>query len=81
MGLEIVKMPKVGEMMEEATVIEWIVELGQAVEAEHPLVVVNTDKVEYEVEAPRAGTISRLIAEEGQTIPVGEPLCEMEVPD
>jgi pyruvate/2-oxoglutarate dehydrogenase complex dihydrolipoamide acyltransferase (E2) component len=79
MAVEVVKMPKVGETMEEGSVIEWIVEVGEVVDAGHPLVVVSTDKVEYEVESPQAGTVVRLAAGEGETVSVGEPLCEIDV--
>lgn len=81
MGKEIVPMPKVGEMMEEGVVIEWIVEPGQRVEVDFPIVTINTDKVDYDVESPVAGTVTQILAQEGQTVPVGEPLCEIETPD
>jgi 2-oxoglutarate dehydrogenase E2 component (dihydrolipoamide succinyltransferase) len=78
MGTEIVPMPKMGEMMEEGVVVEWIVEPGETVEVDLPLVTVSTDKVDTEVESPVAGTVTRILAEEGATVPVGEPLCEIE---
>lgn len=74
-----VVMPKVGEMMEEGTILEWLVEVGTEVELETPLVLINTDKVDYEVESPHAGRVSAVTAKEGDTLPVGAPLCEIEV--
>jgi pyruvate/2-oxoglutarate dehydrogenase complex dihydrolipoamide acyltransferase (E2) component len=81
MATEIVSMPKLGEMMEEGVVAEWIVEAGETVEPDYPIVTINTDKVDYDVESPVAGTVIRILAEEGATVPVGEPLCEIETPD
>jgi pyruvate/2-oxoglutarate dehydrogenase complex dihydrolipoamide acyltransferase (E2) component len=79
MALITVPMPKVGELTEQGTVIEWLVAEGQSARAEDPIVVMDTDKVEYEVEAPASGTIVRLIAQPGEVVPIGGPLCEMEV--
>lgn len=78
MAREIVPMPKLGEMMEEGVVVEWMVEIGQRVEVDLPLVTVSTDKVDTDVESPVAGTVTRILAAEGATVPVGEPLCEIE---
>jgi pyruvate/2-oxoglutarate dehydrogenase complex dihydrolipoamide acyltransferase (E2) component len=75
----IVPMPKVGEIAESGTVLEWLVSEGEQAKAEDPLVVMDTDKVEYEVEAPTNGTVVRLLAQVGDVIAIGAPLCEMEV--
>jgi pyruvate/2-oxoglutarate dehydrogenase complex dihydrolipoamide acyltransferase (E2) component len=72
-------MPKVGELTEQGTVIEWLVAEGQVARAEDPIVVMDTDKVEYEVEAPASGKIVRLIALPGEVVAIGGALCEMEV--
>ena len=74
-----VPMPKVGELTEQGTVIEWLVQEGQPAAALDPIVVMDTDKVEYEVEAPASGTIVRVIAQLGEVVPIGGALCEMEV--
>jgi pyruvate/2-oxoglutarate dehydrogenase complex dihydrolipoamide acyltransferase (E2) component len=81
MGVKIVPMPKVGEMMESGVILEWIVEPGQAVEADSPIVTINTDKVDYDVESPVAGTLLRILAQEGETVAIGAPLCEIETRD
>jgi 2-oxoglutarate dehydrogenase E2 component (dihydrolipoamide succinyltransferase) len=75
----IVPMPKVGEIADSGTVLEWLVSEGEHAQAEDPIVLMDTDKVEYEVEAPASGTVVRLIAHPGDVIPIGGPLCEMEV--
>jgi 2-oxoisovalerate dehydrogenase E2 component (dihydrolipoyl transacylase) len=79
MGTEVIRMPKLGEMMKEGVLVEWIVEAGQTIEAETPIATVNTDKVDVEIESPYSGRVLRLIVEEGATVPVGEPICELEV--
>ena len=78
MSIEVLVMPKMGEMMEEGSVIEWIVEGGDSVSPGMPMVVVSTDKVDIDVESQVAGRVTRLIAQEGETLPVGAPLCEIE---
>lgn len=65
--------------MEEGTIIEWLVEEGTRVAVEDPIVLVDTDKVAYEVEAPQSGLVLRIVAQPGDTIPVGGALCELEV--
>ena len=50
-------MPAMGESVTEGTVLEWLKQVGDAVEADEPLVEVSTDKVDAEVPAPAAGTL------------------------
>ena len=71
-----ISIPKLGIAMSEGTLLEWMVEDGQAVAAGQPLYLLETDKVESEVEAPVAGTI-KLIAAAGATYPVGHTIAEI----
>ena len=71
-----INIPKLGVAMAEGTLLEWMVEDGQAVVAGQPLYRLETDKVENEVEAPVAGTI-RVIAAAGETYPVGHTIAEI----
>lgn len=73
-----VPMPKVGELMEQGTVLAWMVEPGTHVDAGDLLVEIVTDKVNYQVESPRSGIVKRIIALPDQVIRVGAPLCELE---
>ena len=75
-GLEIV-MPEMGESVTEGTVLEWHVAEGDAVEEGQTVVEVSTDKVDAEVPAPAAGTITKILVEPDETIEVGKPLAEM----
>jgi len=79
MAKETIPMPKAGEMMEEGVVVEWLVAVGDEVAEDQPLVVISTDKVDMEVESPVSGTVTNLLAEEDQTVKVGEALLEVEI--
>jgi multifunctional 2-oxoglutarate metabolism enzyme len=74
-----ITMPQMGESVTEGTILEWLKQVGDRVEADEPLVEVSTDKVDAEVPAPAAGTLTRIIAEPDSTVSVGDPLGEIEV--
>jgi pyruvate dehydrogenase E2 component (dihydrolipoamide acetyltransferase) len=69
-----IRMPKLSMTMEEGEFGSWLVAAGDTVAKGMPLAVVMTDKVEMEIESEVAGTVTRLTAQEGEVIPVGEPL-------
>lgn len=73
-----VPMPKVGELMEEGTLVSWLVDVGNPVRAGDPIGVLATDKVEVEFETPFAGVVTALLASPDQVLAVGEPVCEIE---
>lgn len=73
-----VTMPEMGESVTEGTVLEWHVAVGDTVEEGQTLVEVSTDKVDAEVPAPSAGTITRLLVEPDQEVAVGAGLAEMD---
>jgi 2-oxoglutarate dehydrogenase E1 component len=73
-----IQMPEMGESVTEGIVLEWHVAEGDFVEEGDTVVEVSTDKVDAEVPAPTAGTITKLIASVDDEIPVGAPLAEME---
>ncbi len=72
-----INIPKLGVSMTEGTLIEWLVADGDQVSEGQPLYLIETDKVENEVEATASGTV-RLTGEEGETYPVGESIGEIE---
>ena len=72
-------LPAMGEGVIEATINKWLITEGSAVKEDDPLVEVATDKVDSEVPAPSAGTVTEIIAKEGSVIEVGETLAIMEV--
>jgi 2-oxoglutarate dehydrogenase E2 component (dihydrolipoamide succinyltransferase) len=66
--------PSLGESVTSATVARWIKKAGEAVAADEPLVELETDKVTVEVNAPAAGTIESIAAEEGAEVAPGAVL-------
>lgn len=66
-----IKVPALGESVSEATVAKWMKAKGDAVAADEPLVELETDKVTLEVNAPAAGVLTEIIAEEGAEVEVG----------
>ena len=68
-------MPKMGDAMEEGTLIKWIKGEGDEVEEGDPIAEIETDKVTLELEAEDSGTLSELYASEGQSIPVGDAIA------
>ena len=76
-----IELPQVGESVTEGVIGKWLVEPGQRVEKYDPLVEVVTDKVSMEAPSPYTGVFVRALAEEGETVPMGQPICEMDVDD
>ncbi|PWB72679.1 hypothetical protein C3F09_06305 [candidate division GN15 bacterium] len=66
-----VLVPQMGESVLEGTILEWKVKVGDRVEVNQPLVELMTDKVNVEIPAEAAGTISSLLVKEGEVVPVG----------
>src|SRR5579864_8689581 len=73
-----VQMPQMGESVVEGTIAKWLVKPGDTVAEDQPLVEISTDKVDTEIPSPSAGTIAKLVAEEGQTLPVGAVIAIIE---
>ena len=76
-----IKMPQLGESVTEGTIERWLVKEGDTVEQYDPLFEVVTDKVNAEVPAEVAGTITKIIVGDGQTVKVGTPLAEIDAGD
>src|SRR3954466_7859617 len=73
-----ITMPQMGESVTEGTVLEWHKQVGDRVEADERLVEVSTDKVDADVPAPAAGTLTKILAGPDDTGGVGEALGEIE---
>ena len=71
-------MPKWGLTMEEGTVLSWEIEVGDEVEVGDVIGVVETEKVEVDLESPEAGTVVRILVPEGETVEVGTALVTVE---
>ncbi len=73
------KLADIGEGMQEAEILHWLVQEGQAVKEDQPLLEVQTDKVTAELPSPWNGVVARRLKAEGDIVRVGETLLEIEV--
>ena len=78
MATEKIIMPQLGESITEGTISKWLISVGDQVNKYDSLVEVMTDKVSAEVPSSFEGVIKTLIANEGETLAVGEAICEIE---
>jgi pyruvate dehydrogenase E2 component (dihydrolipoamide acetyltransferase) len=69
-----VTMPALGESVTEGTVTRWLKAEGEQIEVDEPLLEVSTDKVDTEIPSPVAGTVTRILVGEDETVPVGADL-------
>jgi pyruvate/2-oxoglutarate dehydrogenase complex dihydrolipoamide acyltransferase (E2) component len=76
-GVTEVTMPQMGVSVAEGTIVEWLKQPGDPVEADEPVCVVTTDKVDVEIPAPASGTMGRILVEVDETVTVGTPLAEI----
>ncbi|WP_153398384.1 2-oxoglutarate dehydrogenase, E2 component, dihydrolipoamide succinyltransferase [Ornithinicoccus halotolerans] len=74
-GGETVTMPALGESVTEGTVTRWLKSEGDTVEVDEPLLEVSTDKVDTEIPSPVAGVLTRILAQEDETVEVGGELA------
>jgi 2-oxoglutarate dehydrogenase E2 component (dihydrolipoamide succinyltransferase)/2-oxoisovalerate dehydrogenase E2 component (dihydrolipoyl transacylase) len=71
-------MPQLGESIAEGTVIKWLVPKGGRIEKDQPLLEVETEKVALEIPSPSTGTLSEVLVQEGQTVPVGTLIARLD---
>ncbi|MFC3882843.1 dihydrolipoamide acetyltransferase family protein [Bacillus songklensis] len=81
MATEKLTMPQLGESVTEGTISKWLVSPGDQVNKYDPIAEVMTDKVNAEVPSSFSGVIKELVAQEGDTLSVGEVICLVEVAD
>src|SRR5947209_3268159 len=72
-----VVMPQMGESIAEGTVVKWLKKPGDKVERDEPLLEISTDKVDAEIPAPAAGTLTEILAQEGQTVTVNSVIARI----
>ena len=68
------KLPDLGEGLTEGEIARWLVQEGQEIAEDDPLVEVQTDKTTVEIPSPAAGKVARILVAEGQVVPVGTVL-------
>jgi pyruvate dehydrogenase E2 component (dihydrolipoamide acetyltransferase) len=73
----LIAMPRLGMTMREGRLVEWHVAAGGAVERGRPLLVIESDKAEIEIEAPASGWLRHVFVVPGTTVPCGEPLAAL----
>ncbi|MGD8560813.1 MAG: dihydrolipoamide acetyltransferase family protein, partial [Gammaproteobacteria bacterium] len=76
--MNIFKLPDLGEGLTEVEIVEWLVEAGQEVEVDQPLVSVETAKAIVEIPSPQKGKIYKLYGDVSDIVQVGDPLIEFE---
>jgi 2-oxoisovalerate dehydrogenase E2 component (dihydrolipoyl transacylase) len=77
----VIELPHVGESVVEGVIGKWLAQPGDKLRRFDPLVEVVTDKVTMEVPSPYDGVLTSLLAQEGDTVPMGAPIAEMETAD
>ncbi len=70
-----VTMPRLSDTMEEGTIGRWLKQPGDQVEKGDILLEIETDKATMELESYESGTLQKIIVQEGQTVPIGEPIA------
>jgi 2-oxoglutarate dehydrogenase E2 component (dihydrolipoamide succinyltransferase) len=71
-------MPQMGVSVAEGTVAEWRKQPGDWVEADEPICVISTDKIDTDVPAPAAGRVVEILVPEGETVDVGTVLARID---
>src|SRR2546427_7787321 len=70
-------MPQMGYDMTEGTIVRWVKQVGDRVHKGDIVAEIETDKATVEIEAFDSGTLLRVIANPGETIPVGQPIATL----
>ncbi|MGW4563922.1 biotin/lipoyl-containing protein, partial [Streptomyces sp. NPDC004561] len=73
------KLPDLGEGLTEAEIVRWLVQVGDVVAVDQPVVEVETAKAMVEVPCPYGGVVTARFGEEGTELPVGAPLLTVAV--
>ena len=68
-------MPKMGDGMEEGTLLRWLKQVGDQVEVGDPIAEIETDKVSLEIESTESGVLARTLVAEGQAVPIGTSIA------
>jgi len=71
--------PAAGESVTEGTILEWHAKVGDPIKLDDTIVEISTDKVDVELPAPATGTVSEILAQEGDTVTVGQVIARIAV--
>lgn len=72
-----VRMPKMGDGMEEGKILRWIKREGDTVAVDESLAEIETDKANVEIPAEEAGTLTKIVVQEGETVPIGTVIAHI----
>src|SRR5919198_776899 len=72
-----VVMPRLSDSMEEGTILQWLKSVGEEVKRGDELVEIETDKANMTYEATDEGTLIEIVAQEGDTLPIGEVIARV----
>src|SRR3954466_12123655 len=70
--------PQLGESVTEGTITKWRVKGGDVAQKDQPIAEIATDKADSELPAPAAGRVVKLLAKEGDVVPVRTVICQLE---
>ncbi|MEU3019962.1 2-oxoglutarate dehydrogenase, E2 component, dihydrolipoamide succinyltransferase [Nocardiopsis sp. NPDC007018] len=70
-----VTIPALGESVTEGTITQWLKSVGDTVEEDEPLLEISTDKVDTEIPSPVAGVLTKILAEEDETVEIGAEIA------
>ncbi len=70
-------MPRLSDSMEEGTILTWLKQVGDEIAVGDELVEIETDKANMAYEADVAGTLQEILAQEGETLPIGSPIARI----
>jgi multifunctional 2-oxoglutarate metabolism enzyme len=73
--------PAAGESVTEGTILEWHAKVGDFVKVDDTIVEISTDKVDVELPSPASGTVTEILAQEGDTVGVGQVIARLAVGD
>ena len=71
-------LPRLADSLVEGTVSRWLKRPGEAVARGEPLLEIETDKVNSEIESPYDGVLAEVLVDEGATVPVGQVIARIE---
>ena len=70
-------MPRLSDSMEEGTILTWLKQVGDEIAVGDELVEIETDKANMAYESDTAGTLTEILAQEGETLPIGSPIARI----